>query len=135
MHILSNVISSLNQAAKHKSPVANVTNTTLIRYVLATLINLGYITSYSVNRSSSLLTVFLKYTLNGLPAFTSIYVISKPGSRVYCSWRQLRFNFLSKLANNQSTYTVLVLSTSKGIMAHHQAVQQRLGGELLLLIN
>lgn len=52
--------------------------------------------------------------------------LSKPGRRVYVS--------ASDIPRVKSGRGLVLISTSKGVMTGHEAVKQRLGGELLLKV-
>jgi len=52
--------------------------------------------------------------------------LSKPGRRVYVGAADI-----PKVKNGRG---MVLISTSKGVMAGHKAIQQRLGGELLLKV-
>lgn len=57
---------------------------------------------------------------------TEITRLSKPGRRVYVG-----ANEIPKIKNGRG---MVLVSTSKGVMPGHQAIKQRLGGELLLKV-
>lgn len=57
---------------------------------------------------------------------TEITRISKPGRRMYVS-----ANEIPRIKNGRG---MVLVSTSKGVMPGHEAVKQRLGGELLLKV-
>lgn len=57
---------------------------------------------------------------------TEIARLSKPGRRVYVG-----VNDIPKIKNGRG---MVLVSTSKGVMPGHQAIKQRLGGELLLKV-
>jgi small subunit ribosomal protein S8 len=57
---------------------------------------------------------------------TELTRLSKPGRRVYAS-----ANDIPRVKNGRG---MILISTSKGVMPGHDAVKQRLGGELLLKI-
>jgi small subunit ribosomal protein S8 len=57
---------------------------------------------------------------------TEVTRLSKPGRRVYAS-----ANDIPRVKNGRG---MVLVSTSKGVMPGHDAVKQRLGGELLLKI-
>jgi small subunit ribosomal protein S8 len=88
----------------------------------------GFIISYSKIKEEGVAERFdihLKYH-NSLPVVTEIEVISKPGKRVYATCDKI------PVVNNG--LGVVILSTSKGVIADHEAREKRFGGELLLRI-
>lgn len=60
------------------------------------------------------------------PTITEITRLSKPGRRIYVG-----ANEIPKIKNGRG---MVLVSTSKGVMPGHQAIKQRLGGELLLKV-
>ncbi len=88
----------------------------------------GFIISYSKIKEegeAERFDIHLKYH-NSLPVVTEIEVISKPGKRVYATCDKI------PVVNNG--LGVVILSTSKGVIADHEAREKRFGGELLLRI-
>lgn len=69
--------------------------------------------------------IHLKYH-NEKPVISEIEVISKPGRRLYSSCDDIPvvYNGLG----------LVVLSTSKGVVADHEARERKIGGELLLKV-
>lgn len=72
------------------------------------------------------LRLFLKYGPNGEKLMQNIQRVSRPGCRVYRSYRDLK-PVLDGLG-------IQLLSTSKGVLSDRQARQQKLGGEVLATI-
>ena len=72
---------------------------------------------------------FLTITINQLgenATITEITRLSKPGRRVYVSAAEI-----PRIKNGRG---MVLVSTSKGVIAGHHAIKQRLGGELLLKV-
>ena len=68
-------------------------------------------------------------TINNLgenPTINEITRLSKPGRRVYVG--------ASEIPKVKSGRGMVLISTSKGVMAGHNAIKQRLGGELILKV-
>ena len=80
----------------------------------------GYISSYKVSEESrkKTLRVNLKYTPEHEPAITNLVRISKPGRRVYASYRELP----------------AVLTTPRGLMTDRRARKLRVGGQILFQV-
>lgn len=93
--------------------------------VLDVLQNEGYIRGYSrteLRNGISELTIELKY-YDGEPVIREIQRVSRPGQRVY-----------SRIVDLDKVYDglgVAILSTSKGVLADHEARAQNVGGEVL----
>jgi len=65
--------------------------------------------------------------LNGQPAIKEIKRLSRPGRRLYVR--------SGKIPWTDNPNTVIIISTSAGLMIHRQAVGRHLGGELLAEIS
>ena len=57
------------------------------------------------------------------PAISGLKRISKPGQRIYLSWK--------KIKPVKSGYGIAIISTSKGLMTNKEARKQKLGGEVI----
>jgi len=84
----------------------------------------GFISGYSIEKDD-LLKIFLKYQKN-FPAIKKIKSISKPGSRIYYSSKQLW-----KIEEGKH---FMILSTNKGLKTLNQCKKLKLGGEPLVVI-
>jgi len=68
------------------------------------------------------LDIYLKYT-DKIPAISGVKKISKPGQRIYLGFHKiLRF---------RKSSGIIIVSTSKGLMADREARKQKLGGEII----
>lgn len=87
----------------------------------------GYIENYeeTANGNKKIVSVSLKY-FQGMPVIDKIQRVSKVGLRVY------------KKSNNlprvRAGLGVAIISTSKGVMTEKAALAQRLGGEVLCVV-
>ena len=96
--------------------------------ILDILKNEGYILGYTkFNNDNQIeqLSINLKYH-SGQPVVSEIFVVSKPGRRVYSS--------ADKIPVIKNGLGTLLLSTSKGILSDSDARKDNIGGELLLKI-
>jgi len=85
--------------------------------------SLKFIEAYSVEGEiKKNIIINLKYE-EGNPAITDVKIYSKPGMRLYISYKNLKPVL--------SGFGYSVLSTSKGIMTNREAKKAKLGGELL----
>lgn len=78
------------------------------------------------NDPKKALRVFLKYGPEGERVIRHLERASRPGLRVYRSYKQLP-SVLDGLG-------ISILSTSRGVMSDRQARAQRVGGELLCIV-
>lgn len=93
--------------------------------ILEVLIKEGFVTSYDeidVGRKKKRLNIKLRY-FEGKPVIKTIKRISKPGLRTYS-----KIADLPKVSNGLG---VSLLSTSKGILADHEARNLNVGGEII----
>ena|SRR5438128_2259539 len=77
----------------------------------------------SLGDSKVILRVYLKYGPEGERVIRQIERVSKPGRRLYASWKDLR-PVLDGLG-------IAVLSTNKGLMSDRRARAQKVGGEVI----
>src|SRR4051812_47433897 len=85
----------------------------------------GFISNYKVaeDKVQSTLRVYLKYSEDGEPVIHGIERISRPGRRVYRNKQEIP-RVLGGLG-------LAIVSTSKGVLAGHDAVKSGVGGEVL----
>jgi len=94
--------------------------------VLKKLLDLKFIKKYVVSGEKvKLINIDLDYS-EGKPALTGTKILSRPGQRVYVSYKELK-PVLSGIG-------YALISTSKGLMTNKEARKAKLGGELLFHI-
>jgi small subunit ribosomal protein S8 len=115
---------------------------TCIRYsklnlaILKVLEAEGYIKEFYVendtNSSQKIIKALLKYKGWWIkkPFFSTIQRVSKPGKRVFSSYKDF-YKEISILKYQQGT---AIISTSSGIMSHLKATKLKKGGEILCYI-
>ena len=88
--------------------------------------NEGFILGYKISTSdSSLLKIFLKYK-NGNPVINSIKFVFKPSRHIYYS--------VSQLWKLDSKKSIIILTTSKGLMTVDECKKSQTGGKPLFTI-
>ncbi|MDI6783498.1 MAG: 30S ribosomal protein S8 [bacterium] len=87
--------------------------------------NEGFIKNYKLvkNRKQGMIKIYLKYSSEKQKVITGIERVSTPSIRRYASY--------AKIPKVLSGLGIMVVSTSKGILADKEARQQKVGGELL----
>ena len=85
---LSYFLAHLNLAIKQKRCEAVVPHTKVILQSLSIMFQLGYINTFSIINSKKI-RVFLKYNEQGQPAIRHIVRVSRPGARIYLSYKHL----------------------------------------------
>lgn len=87
----------------------------------------GYITDVAVEKTMPRNTLVITLAAaGGQSVITEIVRMSKPGRRVYVG--------AGEIPQVKSGRGIVLISTSKGVMSGHEAIKQRLGGELLLKV-
>lgn len=124
---LNDTIVRIKNALMRKHQKVIVINSRLIRNVLTILKNEGFILDYSINPQNIFqINVLLKYA-EDKPIIKNIVKISKSGSRVYSSVTDLK-NFV------KTPFDICIISTSRGLLTHNDALVLNLGGEVLLRV-
>lgn len=110
------------QQAKHE--YINMTSSKLKEQIAKVLQEEGYIVSYHVEpmeNNLKQLTIQLKYYQNE-PVISRIQRISRPGLRIYKSYKELQ---------SIPGFGVSILSTSRGVMTNINAKKNCVGGEII----
>jgi len=122
--ILYNMFSNIQNGQMVKRKIIFQKRKKICEAFLNILWDEGFISGYSIEKND-LLKIFLKYQKNS-SAIKKIKSISKPGSRVYYSNKQLW-----KIEENKH---FIILSTNKGLKTLNQCKKLKLGGEPLVII-
>lgn len=121
---VADMLTRIRNAQKAEHEVTEMPSSKLKIGIAAVLKNQGYIRSYSVDGDvKKVLKVYLKYTLDGVPAIRGLRRESKPGLRIYKSTDDLP-KVLGGLG-------VAILSTSIGVITAKEARGKKAGGEYL----
>lgn len=110
------------QQAKHQ--YVTLTSSKLKEEIARVLQEEGYIEHYhveSLENNVKMITLKLKY-YQGKPVIERIRRISKPGLRIYKSYKEL---------TSIPGFGISILSTSSGVMTHTSAKTKGVGGEIL----
>ena len=88
----------------------------------------GFISNYKIGTENNVknINLDLSYKPEGTPQINGLKRISKPGLRIYS--RKV------EIPRYYGDLRITIVSTSKGIMTHKQAWQERLGGEVICVI-
>ena len=142
---IADMLTRVRNANRTEAPAVDMPSTNMKTRIAQVLKDEGFITDYQVGKMvpneegrlvyqtpadekdpKKILRVFLKYGPEGERVIRYVQRSSKPGLRLYRSYKELR-PVLDGLG-------ISILSTSKGIMSDRQARAQRLGGELLCVV-
>ncbi len=125
---ISDMLTRIRNATRNKSKTVNCLNSRVCRGVADVLRDEGYIQGYDVvdDGRQGQLRVRLKYGPRGEVLITRVTRQSKPGRRVYQS--------VEELPKPTQGLGIAIVSTSKGVMSDRKARHERVGGELLAVI-
>jgi len=122
---LADMLTRIRNAVMVKFPNVDMPLSNLKKDVAKILKDEGYITDFHIidDGKQGVLRIDLKYDQNSQRVITGIRRISKPGCRQYVKY--------DKIPKVMSGLGVALVSTSKGVLADHQARELGVGGELL----
>lgn len=139
---IADMLTRIRNANRIESPAVDMPHTNLKAHIAQVLKDEGFVLEWQVGAfvddehghpvfhtpcdekiAKKTLRVFLKYGPEGERVIRKIERSSRPGCRIYRSYRDLK-PVLDGLG-------ISILSTNRGVMSDRQARAQRLGGELL----
>ena len=125
-YLLGNMLSALyNKNFFYEIPV-NVKYSHLCEEVLMIMKDNGYIDSYDVVDEGGKKSINIILSIvDGKKNINSFKLISKLGCRVYMSVKQL------KKMSSYNPYSLVLVSTSKGVKNISDAITDKMGGEVL----
>lgn len=127
-HPVSDLVARIKNGYMARKATISSPVSRLRENVLHILKEEGYILNYSKIKEKGVAEKFdihLKYHYSD-PVVNEIQVISKPGRRVYCP--------ADKIPLVKNGLGMVVISTSQGVIADHDARTKKLGGEVLFKI-
>lgn len=126
-HPVSDLVARIKNGYMAKKTTISSPVSRLRENILHVLKEEGYILNYSKLKEGSVekFDIHLKYHYSA-PVVNEISVVSKPGKRVYCN--------ADKIPLVKNGLGTVVISTSQGVIADHDARSKKLGGEILLKI-
>ena len=125
---IADMLTRIRNAVRSRHPKVEMPSSRFKMEIAKILKEEGYITSYKVleeGRKKNL-RINLKYTPEHDPTIANLVRVSKPGRRVYASYREVPA-VLGGLGNS-------VLSTPQGVMTAKRARKLRVGGEILFQV-
>ena len=121
--MIINFINQIKNGYSQKFSKIIIHNFKIIKFILLILFKFGYIQGFSIMNKTKLC-VFLKTTNKTILYFKYVSKLSK---RVYFTCKYLKYLMQYQKYNS----FIWIISTSKGIMSHDQALLNNLGGEIL----
>ena len=125
---IADFLTRIRNAIRAKHRRVDAPSSRLKREIARVLLEEGYIHKFVEieDGKQGILRIYLKYDENEVPAITNLKRISKPGRRIYVG-----VDRVPRVMNNLG---IAILSTSKGVMTHKQALRERVGGEVLCYV-
>lgn len=123
--ILWNMFSNIQNAQLANKKVAFQKRKKVCELFLNILWDEGYISGYTIDKHNDNIIIFLKYH-NNKPAIKKIKCISKPGSRIFYTVKQLW--------KIDSSKNFLILSTNKGLKTLNECKKLNIGGEPFIIV-
>lgn len=133
---ISDMLTRIRNASMAKHSFTNVVYSKVNLAILKVLLAEGYIDDFHVeslpNELKKEIKIFLKYKGWWIkkPFFSIIKRISRPGKRVFSSYKNFE-DLINVLRYEQG---IAIISTSSGVMSHLKAIQLKKGGEILCYI-
>lgn len=126
--IIADSITRIRNATMRKLDNTELYYAKIVTRILDVFKERGFIKDYKVSDKNSKQSIFVQlvYDDRGVPVINEIIRISKPGRRVYKSRNELK--------RFKNGYGIIVVSTSKGVIANDEAYKQNVGGEALCSI-
>lgn len=126
---IAELITKINNGRKMRKQEVTFATSKLKTSILELLVNEGYIKSFEIkklpnNKSETI--VKLKYKNQTTSSINGFRQISKPGLRIYSTYKEL-----PKVLNGLG---VAIITTSKGVMSDKQARKENVGGEVIAYI-
>lgn len=123
--ILWNMFSKIQNAQLANKKVVFQKKKKVCESFLNVLWDEGYISGYTIDKQNDNLIIFLKYH-NNKPVIKKIKCISKPGSRIFYTIKQLW--------KIDSSKNFLILSTNKGLKTLNECKKLNIGGEPFITV-
>lgn len=125
---ISDMLTRIRNATRNKSKTVSVLNSRVCRGIADVLRDEGYIAGYDVidDGRQGQIRVRLKYGPRGEVLIHKIERRSKPGRRVYTG--------VESLPRPIQGLGIAIVSTSKGVLSDRKCRQERVGGELLAIV-
>jgi small subunit ribosomal protein S8 len=126
--LTSDMLTRIRNAVRNRAATVKCLNNKLNRGVCQALVDEGYITKFDVvdDGRTGFINVHLKYGPRGEQIINSIDRVSKPGCRVYRSWKDID--------RPLQGMGITVVSTSSGVMSDRRCREQHVGGEVIAVV-
>jgi small subunit ribosomal protein S8 len=125
---LTDMLTRIRNAGQAKHKKVDIPSSKMKRRIAEILLENGFIQNFVEveDNKQNLLRIFLKYDRENKHMISRLLRKSKPGLRVYADKEEV-----NQLAKDLG---ITILSTSKGVLTHHQAKEAKVGGEVLFRV-
>jgi small subunit ribosomal protein S8 len=125
---LADMLTRIRNACKERHKQVDVPSSQIKKRIAQLLLENNFIQNFVEveDNKQSLLRIFLKYDYQNTSVISGLRRVSKPSLRIYAD--------RDKLDQMKRDVALAILSTSKGILTHHQAKEAGVGGEVLLQV-
>ena len=125
---ISDMLTRIRNGLRNRARKVDCLNSKVCRGVAQVLQDEGYVEGFEVVEDGrhGILRVSLRYGAAGEPLIASLQRVSKPGRRVYSG--------VEDLPRPMQGMGIAVVSTSQGVMSDRKCRTQRVGGELLAVV-
>lgn len=126
---IADMLTRIRNAVSNKAKTVTCLNSKVCRGVAAVLQDEGYIGGHDVidDGRQGLIKIRLKYTEAGQPLIHRLQRMSKPGCRQYRG--------VDEIPKPMQGLGIAIVSTSRGVLSDRKARQERIGGELLCVVD
>ncbi len=125
---VADMLTKIRNAAQARHEKVDIPVSKLKLEIVKILKTEGYIKNFKKVQedNKSVIRIFLKYDEANTPVIHGLEKISKPGRRVYSSYKDL-----PRVYNG---YGTVIVSTSSGVTTGKKATEKQVGGELICTI-
>jgi len=125
---VSDMLPRIRNAQRNRAKHVDCLNSKVCHGLAKVLLDEGYIVGYDVvdDGRQGLIRVRLKYAASGEPLIGTLRRVSRPGRRVYSR--------VEELPRPMQGMGIAVVSTSRGVLSDRACRRERVGGELLAVV-
>jgi small subunit ribosomal protein S8 len=125
---VADMLTRIRNACKAKQKQVDIPSSQMKKKIAQILLENNFIGNFVEveDNKQNRLRVYLKYDYENNSYISGLRRVSKPSLRIYVD--------KTKLGQMKRESNVTILSTSKGIMTHHQAKDAQVGGEVLFKV-
>jgi small subunit ribosomal protein S8 len=125
---IADMLTRIRNGLRNRAKTVNCLNSKVCRGIADVLRDEGYLTSYDVidDGRQGIIRLHMKYGPSGEALISRITRSSKPGCRVYAA--------VDQLPRPLQGLGIAVVSTSRGVLSDRKCRTERVGGELLCVV-